>query len=167
VLVRAIAATPRLRLTLIGGHPGEADLGRVTDLIGALGIHDRVTITGLRPWREVAEHLRAADVLVLPNPAAAISERYASPLKLFEYLAAGRPIVASDLPAVREIVEPGVSALLVPPGDPAALAVALQRIADDPGLAASLAAGARRLAPGYTWDRRAERLEIVLASVAS
>ena len=166
ILVRAVAATRNIHLRLVGGHPGEPDLARVRALVETLGLGDRVTITGLVPWREVADHLRTADVLVLPNPAAAISERYASPLKLFEYLALGKALVASDLPAVREIVTHEQSALLVPPDDPAALASALERLAADATLAASLGAAAARLAPEYTWDRRAERLEVVLAAVA-
>ena len=56
-------------------------------------------------------------MLVLPNPASAISTHFTSPLKLFEYMAAGRAIVASDLPAIREVLRDGENALLVTPGD--------------------------------------------------
>src|SRR5262249_13241169 len=67
--------------------------------------------------------LAAAAVLVLPNSRAEpISARYTSPLKLFEYMAAGRPIVASDLPSLREVLTGGRNAVLVPPDDPGALA---------------------------------------------
>jgi glycosyltransferase involved in cell wall biosynthesis len=166
VLVRAVASTRDVHLRLVGGHAGEPDLARVQALVDSLGIRDRVTMTGLVPWAEVPDRLRDADVLVLPNPAAAISERYASPLKLFEYLSLGKPIVASDLPAVREIVTANQSALLVPPGDATALASALERLRADPALATSLAEAAARLAPAYTWERRAEQLEVVLAAVA-
>ena len=89
---------------------------------------------------------------MLPNTASAISERYTSPLKLFEYLSLGRPIVASDLPAIREVLTDNETALLVPPGDPAALASA----ADAAGratrrLSARLGQAARALAPEFTW----------------
>ena len=67
----------------------------------------RVTFTGLMPPAEVAARLREADVLVLPNPASAISSEFTSPLKLFEYMASGRPIVASDLPSLREVLRDG------------------------------------------------------------
>jgi glycosyltransferase involved in cell wall biosynthesis len=166
VLVRAIALTKNVHATLVGGHPGEPDLARVTTLVSTLGLASRVTITGLVPWPEVRSHLRLANALVLPNTASAISERYTSPLKLFEYLTLGVPIVASDLPAIREIITANESALLVPPGDAAALAAALERLAAQPELAVALGAAAKRLAPEYTWDRRAERLEVVLATVA-
>ena len=58
-------------------------------------------------------------MLVLPNTATEVSASYTSPLKLFEYLAAGRPIVASRLPALAEVLEDGINALLVAPEDPA------------------------------------------------
>jgi glycosyltransferase involved in cell wall biosynthesis len=166
VLVSAIARTKSVRALLVGGHPGETDVARVTAQARALGVEDRITITGLVPWQDVGTRLGGADALVLPNTASEMSARYTSPLKLFEYLWLGRPIVASDLPAIREIVTPGESAILVPPGDPGALASALERLAGSPALCASLGAAARKLAPEYTWERRAERLETVLAGVA-
>ena len=59
-----------------------------------------------------------ADVLALPNPSSAISREFTSPLKLFEYMASGRPIVASDLPSLREVLADGRNALLVEPATP-------------------------------------------------
>jgi glycosyltransferase involved in cell wall biosynthesis len=114
----------------------------------------------------VPELLQRARVLVLPNPPSAMSLRYTSPLKLFEYLAAGRAIVASDLPSIREVVHDGVEAVLVAPGDPDALARGIRRVLDDPDLADRLAGAAAALAPEYSWARRAERLEALFAEVA-
>jgi hypothetical protein len=75
-----------------------------------------------RPYKEVADNQAAADVLLLPNTGQnAMSARYTSPLKLFTYMASGIPIVASDIPSVREIVD-DASALLVAPDDAEALA---------------------------------------------
>jgi len=107
-----------------------------------------------------------ATILALPNRSSAISERYTSPLKLFEYLALGRPIVASDLPSIREVLGPE-TAVLVPPDDPAAWASAFSALAADPARAASLAAASRRLAPAYTWGQRAARLEDALRQVCA
>jgi glycosyltransferase involved in cell wall biosynthesis len=104
------------------------------------------------------------DVLVLPNTATHISARYTSPLKLFEYMAAGRPIVASDLPALREVLTDGENALLVEPGNAAQLADAIGRLLHDPELAQRLAAAAWRDVQAYSWDRRAERLEVALVA---
>jgi glycosyltransferase involved in cell wall biosynthesis len=127
---------------------------------------DRIVVTGQVAPADVLPRLAAADVLVLPNTASAISERYTSPLKLFEYLTLGRPIVASDLPAIREVLADGRTALLVPPGDPRALAHALTRVATDDALAMRLGAAAAALASEYTWARRAERLERALTEAA-
>ena len=162
VFVRALALAPGMHGLIVGGHPGEADADRVTALIRDLGLDPRVTITGLVAPRDVRQHLQSASVLVLPNTPSAISERYTSPLKLFEYLTLGRPIVASDLPSIREVLVDGQSALLVPPGDPGALAAALRRVMDDEDLAGRLGAGAAALAPRFTWDARATRLEAAL-----
>jgi glycosyltransferase involved in cell wall biosynthesis len=125
-----------------------------------------VTFTGLVDPPNVRASLSRATMLALPNPASAISTRFTSPLKLFEYMAAGRPIVASDLPAFREVLVPGETAVLVTPGDPAALAGGLRRVLSDPELGARLATAARAAVRDYTWDRRAERLEALLSAVA-
>jgi glycosyltransferase involved in cell wall biosynthesis len=166
VFVRALALAPNVRGLIVGGHPGEADRARVESLARELGLGGRLTITGLVPPHEVRRRLAVADVLVLPNTLSAISERYTSPLKLFEYLTLGRPIVASDLPALREILTDGVTALLSPPGDAHALAAALERLASDTALARALGERAAALADEYTWDRRAARLEPALAAAA-
>lgn len=166
VLIRALAALPDAQGLIIGGHPAEADRGRVESLAATLNVAARVSFAGHIPPADVAGQLADATVLVLPNTASAISARYTSPLKLFEYLALGKPIVASDLPAIREVLTDGVSALLVPPGDAAALAAAIGRLIADPLLAQRLAAAAWALAPRFTWDSRAALLEKALAAAA-
>jgi len=165
VFLQALAATPEVDGLIIGGHPGEADLARLTALGASLGLGARLTITGLLPPAAVAGALGAADIFVLPNTATAISERYTSPLKLFEYLAQGGAIVASDLPAIREVLTHDETALLVPPGDVSALAAALATLATDAPRRLRLGRAARTLSDDYTWDRRAARLEEAFASV--
>lgn len=167
VLVHALGALPEANGLVIGGHPAESDRERVEALSRALGLESRVMFTGQIPAADVARRLSEASILVLPNTASAISERYTSPLKLFEYLAVGRPIVASNLPAIREVLTDGESALLVPPGDSVALAAAIRRIAGDPALARRLAANALALAPRFTWSARAARLESALAAAVA
>ena len=167
VLVRALALAPSIRGLIVGGHPQEADRNRVEGLVRELGIESRVDFAGLVPPGHVARALEPATSLVLPNTATAISERYTSPLKLFEYLALGRPIVASDSPAIREVLRDGETALLVPPGDAQALADALMRLSRDAALAAKLAAAAKALSTSYSWEARAARLEGPLQAAAA
>jgi glycosyltransferase involved in cell wall biosynthesis len=162
VLLEALAHVSKARGLIVGGHAKEPDLARLKALAARLGIGDRVTFTGMVDPARVSRFLRQADVLALPNPASAISTRFTSPLKLFEYMAAGRPVVASDLPSIREVLHHEVDALLVTPGDPAAMAAAIERLITDPALSARLAAAALAAAPAYSWDRRAERLEALL-----
>ncbi len=162
ILLHALTHLPDVRGLVIGGHPLEPDLGRLKTLAVELGIGARVIFSGQVPPSEVAGALGDADALVLPNTSSAVSERYTSPLKLFEYLAAGRPIVASDLPSLKEVLHDGVNAILVPPGDPKALASGLRRVLDDANLAERLARAAFEGAADYSWDRRAERLEAAL-----
>jgi glycosyltransferase involved in cell wall biosynthesis len=73
-------------------------------------------------------------------------------------MAAGAPIVASDLPTVREVLGDGDDALLVPPEDPAALAAAIRRLLVNPGLADRLRRAAFEQVRAYTWDARAARI---------
>jgi glycosyltransferase involved in cell wall biosynthesis len=165
VLLEALAAVPEADGLIVGGHRREPDLGRLEALARTLGIAARVTFTGLVEPPAVRALLSRATVLVLPNPASAISSRFTSPLKLFEYMSARRPIVASDLPSIREVLTPDVHAVLVSPGSAAALADGIRRILADRGLGERLASAAAAAAADYTWDRRAIRLEALLAAV--
>jgi glycosyltransferase involved in cell wall biosynthesis len=125
----------------------------------------RITFTGLIPPADVSARLREADVLTLPNPASAISSEFTSPLKLFEYMASGRPIVASDLASLREVLRDEQNALLVDAGNPQALVAAIVRIKDDPELGRRLAGQAMLDVRDFTWARRAERLETLFGEV--
>jgi glycosyltransferase involved in cell wall biosynthesis len=164
VLMGALERLPGVRALIVGGMAGEPDLARVRGLADRL-VPGRVTFAGQVDPPRVPDLLRRADVLVLPNTPGRVSAAYTSPLKLFEYMAAGRPIVASDLPALREILRPEENAVLVEAGSAEALAEGLARVLGDQGLAARLAAQARADVREWTWDRRAERLEVLLAAV--
>jgi glycosyltransferase involved in cell wall biosynthesis len=161
--IAALAHAPGLRARIIGGHPAEPDLARVQTHARAAGVMDRVEFMGLQPPPAVAALLSSADLLILPNRTSSVSAHYTSPLKLFEYLAAGRPIVASDLPALREVLRHGENGWLTPPDDAVALAAGMRRVLADPTLAVRLAHTAFEDASQYSWARRAERLEEVIA----
>jgi glycosyltransferase involved in cell wall biosynthesis len=108
---------------------------------------------------------RDCDVLVAPFARRIESDsghdiaRWTSPMKVFEYMASGRPIVISDLPVLREVLRPDVDALMVPPEDPTALIAALERLRDEPELGVRLAASAlERVRSEFTWELRARRI---------
>jgi glycosyltransferase involved in cell wall biosynthesis len=165
-LVEAVARVPGIRLVVLGGFDGERDLERVRALVGRLGLEGRVDMAGTVPQAQVADELRRAHVVAVPFLRAVMTEKHTSPIKAFEAMAAGRPIVASDLPSSREILTDGENALLVPPGDVAALAAAIRRLAEDRALAERLARRAFDDAPRYSWDARARRIAAVLSEVA-
>jgi glycosyltransferase involved in cell wall biosynthesis len=165
VFIEALRDLRGVQGLIVGGHPLEPDLARVQELAARFGIAARTTFTGLVPPSEVGPLLLDARVLVLPNPASATSATYTSPLKLFEYMAAGRAIVASDLPAFREVLRDDGNALLVEPGNPHLLAMAIGRLLEHPELADRLARRAFEDVSAFTWDRRAERLEELFGSL--
>ncbi|MBX4181393.1 glycosyltransferase family 4 protein [Candidatus Parcubacteria bacterium] len=111
-----------------------------------------------KPYKEIPLYLKAADVLVLPNSSKdPISQLYTSPMKLFEYMASGKPIVTSDVPSAREILDDS-EAYFFTPDDAESLAHVIKRVFEDPSLAQSKAEAARIKADKYTWDKRAEQI---------
>jgi glycosyltransferase involved in cell wall biosynthesis len=154
-LVWAVEVLPRLpqaHLVVVGDGPGLADLEA---LARRLGVVDRVRLLGRVPHGEVTAHAAAFDIALQPAATA-----YASPLKLFEYMALGKAIVAPDQPNLREVLADGRDALLFAPGSQPAFARALERLCGDAALRAALGAGAlRRLTQApFTWTRNAERV---------
>lgn len=167
VLVEAMALVPRATLVILGGLPGERDAERLRARVEACGLSARTEMPGTVPHARVREELARAAVVVVPVLRTAMTERHTSPLKAFEAMAAGRPLVASDLPSSREVMRDGETALLVPPGDAAALAGAVRRLLEDRALAALLAEAAWREADGFSWDARARRLRALFDEVCA
>jgi glycosyltransferase involved in cell wall biosynthesis len=153
VLVDAARLLPGVRFAIAGGHAGDVERLRRR----AAGLSN-VRIDGFRPPGEVPLYLAAGDVAAVPNRSQpAIAARYTSPLKVFEAMAAGIPLVVSDLPALREILS-DEQAVFVPADDPQALAAGLGRLVGDAGLRARLAQRLRAGASGVSWDARARRI---------
>ncbi|MFN0205433.1 MAG: glycosyltransferase family 4 protein [Planctomycetota bacterium] len=155
-LVEAARLAPRIQFRLVGGLPG--DVARVRANVEKLQIKN-VEVLGHRAPSEIPLHLAAADIITIPNSAKQqISARHTSPLKLFEAMAAGRAIVASDLLSLREVLADGRNARLVAPDDPGPLAAAILQLAGDAAARAALAASAVREAANYTFDSRVRSL---------
>lgn len=124
--------------------------------------YPNVRFLGYRPYRELSDNMATADVLVLPNTGKNdISAKFTSPLKLFAYMASGIPIVASDLPSVREVLDER-SAFLFRPDDVADLALGVRRAIEAGGAQAERALAR---AKGYTWKHRAQRILAMCADV--
>jgi glycosyltransferase involved in cell wall biosynthesis len=159
------AGSPRIHLALIGGPEARARRLRARWRDAGLG-DDAFHWIGDLPPGDAARLLPAFDACLLPLPWTNHFAYYASPLKLFEYMAAGGAIIATALPSLSEVVRSGESAILVQPGDIEAMAAALARLRDDPSFRESLAARARDDAGAFTWDVRACRLVAALRSIA-
>jgi glycosyltransferase involved in cell wall biosynthesis len=153
-LLRALAQLPRDYATLdvFGDGPARPE---IESAIGALGIADRVTLHGSVPRAD--EALASMDVLVLPSEAEGL------PVVPIEAMAAGVPVVATDVPGTRDVVRHESTGLLVPSGDPPSLARAIRRVLDDPKLRESLiAAGKRAAAERFAWPAVLEQYRQVL-----
>ncbi len=145
------------RVLLVGDGPAREDI--VADA-KRLGVAERVEITGSVPRDDIPAYLARMDVCVQPAATA-----WASPLKLFEYMAAGKAIIAPDQSNLREILTEGRDALLFPPDDGAAMMSALAKLCGDATLRTSLGAGARATIEDsqLTWAHNAERVERIAA----
>ena len=112
-------------------------------------------ILGYKPPKEIPYWLKAADILVLPNSGKGrISNFYTSPLKLFEYMASKRPIIASDLPCLRDILNKN-NAVLVEPDNPKALAKSIEITLKKPDFCAKISGRAFKDVKKYSWQNRA------------
>ncbi|MET0413343.1 MAG: glycosyltransferase family 4 protein, partial [Polyangiaceae bacterium] len=152
---------PFSELWFVGGRP--EDIARVQRAV-LPAFRERVRFFGHKSVRELPAYLFAADALVLASTSRGTASDgtnhvdYSSPMKLFEYFAAARPIVTTALGGVREVAKDGENALLVGLDDREALAHGLRRALTDSALAAHLARGARRTAEQHTWLARAQAI---------
>ncbi len=145
---------PEICLVAIGGEPHE--------VLELKAQYPRVIFTGFRPYSELADNQSAADALAVPNTGKdAISARFTSPLKLIAHMASGRPIVASDLPSIREITGDD-AAVLVVPDEPQALADGIEKILADAPLGEKIAKRALEKVGRYTWKSRAMEITKLL-----
>ena len=142
---------------LVVGGPNQdkkqyEEMAKVLKLTG-----DDVRFTGAVPATTVPTALAACDVLVMPFPDIPHYRKYMSPLKMFEYMASGKPIITSDLPTVRDVLDEK-TAFFCEPGNAHSLASRLQHLLTAKAEAAQRAARARELVTEYTWEKRMERI---------
>jgi phosphatidyl-myo-inositol alpha-mannosyltransferase len=145
---------PGLRLLVAG--PG--DTGEALDVVPA-DLRDRITFLGLVPEADKTRMLRSVDLYVAPNTG---GESFG--MILTEAMAAGAPVVASDLDAFRRVLAGGSAGALFPTGDATALAATLERLLDDPDRRAELTETARKVVGAYDWPVVAARVLDVYAA---
>lgn len=163
VLIRAFAAVagawPELRLKLVSDGPARADLEA---LATSLGVRSRVDFLGTCERPQVAELLRGCTLFVLPSRSNSESFGIAAA----EAMALDRAVIASRVGGLPGLIEDGVSGLLVPPGDDAALATAMQHLLTDPALRRALGTEAGvRVRRDYPWHTTGSRYEEVFLRV--
>jgi glycosyltransferase involved in cell wall biosynthesis len=156
LLLAAAEASPELQWAFAG----RADTPEARPFVARAGRLPNVRFPGFLRGDALTLALQAADVLVLniapehgPRP-----ELTGLPIKVFQYLAAGRPIVAPELPPTAELLIAEQNSVRIPPGDGAALLASLRALRDDPERRRRLGAAARASIAGHTWDARAARL---------
>lgn len=158
-LAKACSALSGVSVVFVGGTKQEIVAFRTYLRREAI---QNAIVVGAVPPTDVPQYQWACNALALPPSADGDSQKHhpesTSPLKLFEYMAAGRPIVATRLPGIESVLEHEVSALLVPPDDVLELRRAVQRVRNSPELAASLVARASTDVMDYTWEARAQRI---------
>lgn len=154
ILLQSLVDVPEATLTVIGDGPGRSDLqSQARDL----GVAQRVDFVGYKSQDEVADALKRHDIFVLPSFAEGV------PVVLMEAMASQRPVIATQIAGIPELVEAGVDGLLVPPGNVAALTQALQTLVLDDKLQAKMGkSGRKKVCAAYHSDAEATWLSTLI-----
>lgn len=145
---------PHTRLLIVGDG---TERDRLVREIASKKLEEAVHLTGAVPPETVPHWLERMDVAVAPYPAS--KDFYFSPLKIYEYMAAGLPVVASNIGQIPEVIEDWVNGLLIPPGDEIALVNALEQLSRSPSLRHILGNSARqKILRHHTWERVVEQI---------
>lgn len=144
-------------LYVVGGVPEDIDYYQ--KFAEDKNLAHRVKFAGIVPHKDISLHVSACDFLVAPFPDFEHYRYYMSPLKIFEYMASKKPIVVTDLPTLREILEDNETALFVQPNNPKELADSLSRLAQDKPLVDRISHTAySKVMNEYTWKKRAKNI---------
>ncbi|MCK7583053.1 MAG: glycosyltransferase family 4 protein [Chromatiales bacterium] len=154
---------PASRLLIVGDGPERT---ACEERAAAMGLNASLIFTGAVPAEKVPEWLAAIDIAVAPYPPSV--GFYFSPLKVYEYMAAGRAVVAGRIGQIDGLIEDGVTGRLYPPGDPGALVEVLDQLARSPEQRARLGAAAcAKVSAEHTWRSVAQRILARVESGAS
>lgn len=148
----------QIKLLIVGGTPHEYDLQQMKKLASKVQISNSIFFTGYFPPTQIPLYLKASDIAIIPLTDTKIGRYYTSPLKLFEYMGASVPIIASNLDSLAEILEDGKTAVLVEAENPVSLANGILKLLKNPEKAKELSENAYRLSKQYSWDERAKNI---------
>jgi glycosyltransferase involved in cell wall biosynthesis len=151
---------PDVRLNLVGPDTGDGSLGATVEEIRRLGLEDQVAIVGPVPKDQVPLALASGDIFLNT------SRIDNTPVTVLEALASGLPVVSTNIGGLPHLLDDGHDALLVPPDDPDAMAAAVRRLLDEPGLAGRLAAAGHEKVEACDWSRVLPRWQALLGAVA-
>lgn len=139
----------------VGGT--SSDIAKYSKLAKSLRVGELTIFPGHVPAVKVPSYLSAADVLVMAYPQNDHYSYFMSPIKMFEYMSSGRPIVTTDLPSIREILDEE-TAVFAQPNNPESLATGIEKVFRDTSLAARISAKALEVVKAYTWLNRARKI---------
>lgn len=150
-------AHPDLHFYFVGGPISR--VAQYQKLARRCGItNDRLVFLDKQPISDVPFWLKASDLLLMPHPKNEFYEKHVSPLKMFEYMSSGRPIIASKLKAIEEILTDGKTAMLTEPSNPRDLAHAISKALVDKKKAELIGGEAKRIGRQYTWGNRVKEI---------
>ncbi len=154
-IIEAAKQLPEINFILVGGKP-QAVLywDKECQAQGIKNVH----FTGFIAPGDVVKYQKSADVLIMYYDSGIITKEYASPGKMMEYMASGRPIVSVDFPVFREVLEDGKNAILIPPDQPYLLAKKIRALVSDTCLSKKLATQAKNDVIQYSWNNRAKNI---------
>ena len=161
ILVRAAVQMPEIEFLIVGGREQDNALWR--EMARQEGVTN-FRMEGFVAQREVSSYLLASDILVMPYSSGVTirdgteAGEFTSPLKLFEYMAAGKPIVATGVQSVLEVLRQGENSVVTPPDDAEEFIRALGLVLKDSDLCLRISEGARSDAVKYTWEKRIEKI---------
>jgi len=144
------------KILLIGGTSPEKENMQL--LIDNLHLNSRIIIDEFLAQKELISILKTSDIAVIPNNTEEIGQKYTSPLKLFEYLSCGLPLVCADLPSMHDIIVENDNALFFEPENPIDLANKIDFLLLNDNLQTSMRHKNATLAREFSWTKRAKRI---------
>lgn len=155
IIIEIAKKRPKYDFLIVGGN--EKDVIFWKEYIKEENV-DNMNLVGFKPNEKLPSYLYASDVLIMPYTEQSPTFEYMSPMKMFEYMAAKRPIVASDFSVIKEVLIDRKNALLIDPSDIGGYVKAIDLLLNDPQMSSSLAGNAYEDVQSHSWQNRALKI---------